>query len=116
MSELAKFELGEVNGIPLARVVGEIDTSNAEKLLKTILGGVSNQAAGLVLDLTHTTYLDSSGIHVLFEASTRLTASGQQLRIALPADSLILDVLKVTGLVDVIPVEETVEDAAQALK
>ena len=114
--DLARIKISDEGGVPVARVTGEIDTSNAENVLRVLLGAVSNQAAGLIVDLTHTTYLDSSGVHILFAAAERLEARQLALRVVVPSDSMILDVFKVTGLAAAVPVDETVEAAVDALK
>jgi anti-anti-sigma factor len=105
----------EHGGVPCARVAGEIDTSNAERVLEDVLRGVSTTGPGLVLDLTDTRYIDSSGVHALFDATKHLAAMQQELRIVVPSDSLIVEVLRVTGLVDLVAVDDRIEDAVRAL-
>jgi anti-anti-sigma factor len=116
MSGLADLSVVEKDGVPVARIAGEVDASNTAGVLRDLLRAVSNQAMGMVLDLTTTTYLDSSGVQLVFDLSERLRARQQGLRIVLADDSLILDVLRVTKLVDLIPIDPTVDSAAAALK
>ena len=75
---LAEIVLEERAGIPVARVIGEVDLSNAGDLTATMQKAVQRTSAGLVLDFSETTYLDSSGLHFIFELGKRLLI-GQRL-------------------------------------
>ena len=61
----------------LARVRGEIDMSNAAEIGSAVAGRISNDALGLVLDLTDVEYMDSAALHMIFELRTRLKDRGQ---------------------------------------
>ena len=51
-----------------------------------------------MLDLGAVEYLDSAGIHALFELRERLTRRGQEIRIALAADSPVATALEYAGV------------------
>ena len=85
------------DGIPVVTVAGEIDMSNADRF-RDALGLAAAAAAAdggggsFVVDLTGVEYLDSAGVHALFEHAAR---------IRLIADPLLEPVLTVSGLADI---------------
>ena len=112
---IADVQLRSGNGVPVARVVGEVDTSNARHIGAQLDGAVSNAGPGLVVDLSELGFLDSSGIGVLFGLGRRLTERRQQLRLAVPADSPVRRVLTVVRMDRIAPVHETVGEAIAAM-
>ena len=81
---LVELECSERGRVMVATLAGEIDSSNAAELRMAISERLPATASALVLDLSAVTYLDSSGIHLLFELANRLGARRQQLRIVVP--------------------------------
>jgi anti-anti-sigma factor len=59
--KLADIELNRVDDLMLARVVGEVDLSNAAELRRALAGFVANDARGMVLDLSVVDYVDAAG-------------------------------------------------------
>ena len=111
MDRLARMSLVSVEGVTVARIDGDIDISNAQELGDALIASMSNDSLGLVLDLTPLDYLDSSGVHLVFDLAERLTARQQRLALALPADSRIRRVLDLVNVEAVIPVRTAVDDA-----
>jgi anti-sigma B factor antagonist len=97
--------------LPVARVGGEVDASNAPELAVRLRELVTNQSSGLVVDLSGTEYLDSAGINLLFAIGDELVARQQRLRVVVPAASPIHRMLAITGLDRVHTVHETVPEA-----
>ena len=102
--------------VVIARLVGEIDLSNARPIGSLVAGAVSNDAAGVVLDLTDTTYLDSSGVHLVFDLAERLSSRQQRLALAVPDGSRIRRVLDLVNIKASVPVEVTVGAASAAVR
>jgi anti-anti-sigma factor len=78
-------------------VAGEIDVSNA----RTIYGKIAAQigdAPRIVLDLSGTTFLDSSGIALLLELEDRLTLTRHEFYVVIPDDAPIRRVVSLSGL------------------
>ena len=98
----------------LASVSGEIDLSNAQSVRERLLGAVPNSASGLVLDLSRTEYLDSSGVRLIFELADRMRSRGQSLAIVVPPDSFVERVLVLTEVHRVVPISATVAEAGGA--
>jgi anti-anti-sigma factor len=118
MSELARVELsGADDGdVVVARLGGEVDLSNASEVGEELTAAVPNSALGLVLDLTATEYLDSSGVHLMFELAERLRRRQQQLRIVVPAGAPIRRVLRIVELGDSVPVLASVDEAVTEIR
>ena len=115
MSDLSQVELSG-DDVVVARLSGEIDLSNAADVGDQLSAGVPNIALGLVVDLTATTYLDSSGVHLLFDLAERLTRRQQALRVVVPAGAPIRRVLRVVELDNTVPVLASVDDAVEQIR
>jgi anti-sigma B factor antagonist len=60
------------------RVTGELDIATAPQLAE-MLGQAEERCQRVVLDLRELAFMDSSGVHVILEASHRATAAGRGL-------------------------------------
>ena len=96
---------------PVARLTGEIDLSNVDDLTFAVEAAVSNRALGVVLDLTDVTYLDSTGLRLIFRMLRKLQDRQQVLRLVVPDGALILRVLRLGGVPDVVTVSSRLDDA-----
>src|SRR3954452_9013806 len=113
---LADVQFEEHAGAPVARIRGEIDMSNVGELSLTLQNSVVQTAAGLVIDFSQTEYLDSAGLHLVFELGKRLRDRGQRLYLVVPKGSpvaAVLDIVKVDALA---PICETLEDALEQIE
>ena len=100
----------------VARLTGEIDLSNAHEVGETLAGAVPNTALGLVIDLTATAYLDSSGVHLLFELAERLQRRQQQLRVVVPEGGAIRRVLRIVELEATVAILSDVDKAVEQIR
>lgn len=111
MNGLASLQAQDIPGARLVSIVGEVDLSNAPEVLEGIMTEVPSGARLVVLDLTDTAYLDSSGIAMLFTLASRLRTSRRDLRLVVPQAGLIRRVIDLTAVDRVIPVSEVVGEA-----
>jgi anti-anti-sigma factor len=102
--------------VVVASLRGEIDLANARAIGALVAGSVPNDATGVVLDLTHVTYLDSSGVHLVFDLSERLVARQQRLALVVPEASRIRRVLDLVNVRAVLPVTPTAAEAVDAVR
>jgi len=105
MNDLATIACEQLDGRFVVRVAGEIDISNARDLAATIETSVPNSAPVLVVDLTETRYLDSSGVALLLRLAERLKARRQELRVLVPRSAAVRAGLVLAGLGKVMPIE-----------
>jgi anti-anti-sigma factor len=113
--ELAEVQVVAHPVAPVVRIRGEVDLSNVESVQATIVEALSHAAPGIVLDLTETSYLDSSGIRLLFELAERLQARRQRLLLVVTEAALVRRMLVLTKLEDAVPLYGSVDDALTAL-
>lgn len=94
---------------PVLRLVGELDLTTAPRLHDAVEAELAREPARLVLDLTPTTFLDSSGARTLAQLARRARTAGVDLQLVCPrtnsAVRLVIDLLELRA---VVPVSETV--------
>jgi anti-sigma B factor antagonist len=78
-------------------VGGELDIGTASQLRRAIATLLGTGCRVVVVDLSETTFMDSSGLGALVWASHRLRAAGGRLTVVNPGER-IARVLKVTGV------------------
>ena len=112
---IAGFEFTERDSVLVAAVEGEIDSSNAAELRLALSERLPSASSALVLDLSSVRYLDSSGIHLLFELGRRLAARRQSLRLVVPDGAPMRRVLQLCAIETVAPMDERLDDSLSAL-
>jgi anti-sigma B factor antagonist len=100
-----------IGRVIVARLEGEIDMSNAGEVGAAITGRVTSDAVAVVLDLGAVDYLDSAGIHVVFELRERLSRRGQEIRLVVPSGSPIATALHYADVPRAVGAAETVKAA-----
>jgi anti-sigma B factor antagonist len=113
---LADVSFSSDGNIVVASLRGEIDMSNAGELGDTIGRALTNDALALVLDLTGVEYLDSAGIHVIYELHERLRTRGQDIRVVIAPDALIGEALRLADVTRAVGVADSVEAALVSLR
>lgn len=96
-------------GVHALKIRGEVDLTNATEIKAAINHLASPDAAVILLDLTETTYLDSSGIAMLFHLYQRLKERRQSLHLVVPPNSPLYTALNLTALPRTIPIRPTLE-------
>src|SRR3954447_20158409 len=115
MSELAKLSFESEGDVELARVAGEVDASNVDDLSQRLLASVSNKSRAPVLALSETSYIDSSGISLIFDAAARLRNRRQELRLVVPPRSFVGEVLAAVSMGKSVAIDPALNDALTAL-
>ena len=85
-------------------VAGELDAYSAPSLEEEASRLLSDGVSDLVLDLSGTRFLDSSGLRAILTAQRRLADRDGRLSLRAPSES-VRRLLDITGLVDHFPVE-----------
>ena len=109
MTQHAVVDARTIKGIQVVRICGEVDLTNAVEVREAISRLASHDVTVILVDLSETTYLDSSGIAMLFRLAERLNERRQQLRILVPPNSPLRAALDLTNLPQTIPVQPTLE-------
>ena len=110
------IEIARQDDVVIVRLEGEIDLANTPALSARILEAIPNDAAGLVIDLSGVRYIDSVGIRMLFTFVRSLHASRQGMAVALPPDSPVRKLLKITHLDEAATFRDTSDEAIVALR
>jgi anti-sigma B factor antagonist len=84
------------------RVAGEVDLATAPQLRAAIDAAVTSGAPEVCVDLCATTFMDSSGLHVLVEARRRAEETGCDLTLAC-APGPVARVIELSGVGELIP-------------
>jgi anti-anti-sigma factor len=112
---LANIETETRDRVVVARIDGELDLSNATEVRNAISARIKNDAVGLVLDLSETTFIDSAGLHALFDIRTQLQNRGQEMRLVVPGTAMIGETLRIVGIPPSIGVSESLQAALESL-
>jgi anti-sigma B factor antagonist len=96
----------------VVRLPAEIDLTIADGMREALLSVLNHGAHGLVVDMTATTFCDSTAITALVRASRRAEATGAMMRVAASGPS-VLRVFSLVGIDRLIDIHPTV-DAARA--
>ena len=100
------LEITEHDGVSELALAGDVDISCVGELVERASHALNNASAEtLVLDLAGVTFIDSSGIGALFHINTEADKSGKSMTLrAVPPR--VRDVLKISGLDLVLPIED----------
>ena len=104
------------DAVVVARLEGDIDLANTPSVSATVLESIPNDSLGLVVDLTDVRYIDSVGIRMLFTFVRSLHASRQGMAIAVPQDSPVRKLLKITHLDEATVFRASLEEAIATLR
>jgi anti-anti-sigma factor len=108
---LAEVSVTEEAGVPVVRLYGEVDLSNIEEVRHAIFAPAEAGHGCIVVDLTGTTYLDSTAVRLLFDLAVRLQARRRRLRLVVSDATIVRRVLVLTKLDESVPFDATVADA-----
>ena len=117
MNELSEVEVVVRDGVPIVRVRGEIDLSNADDVLRSIEAAVDERSPGLVIDLRALEFLDSAGVRLLFDAARLVAHAGGRFVVLAEAASpaaRVLELAEATSLFPLVGTEADAVDAASA--
>lgn len=114
MSPLATVTVTEHETVRVASIRGEVDLSNVDAVGADLFAMDGPGVTGIVIDLSGTTYLDSTGIRLLFNFTAQLHTRRQVVRIVAHT-AIVRRVLVLTKLDDAVPFDATVDDALAAI-
>jgi stage II sporulation protein AA (anti-sigma F factor antagonist) len=90
---------------------GDVDIIKAPTLRTDLMGAVDNHHAGLVVDLSDVTYIDSAGVNVLFEVADQMRQHQLGMAVVIPEGNLVERVVTLVVLGSVAPIERDLESA-----
>lgn len=102
------------NGRHIIAVAGEIDLYTAPDLKQLLTQVIEDGATGVVMDLSETTFLDSTGLGVLIGGLKRLRSRDGALAVVNVDDS-ISRTFEITGLDQIFTIRTSRDEALAAL-
>lgn len=109
MSDLSVV-VREDSGLLVVDVLGELDVDRAPDLRAELEALSSGGASTVVIDLSRTAYIDSTGLGVLVAARKRAVQAGGELRLVCPEPAL-RKVFEITGVWEYFSIHETLVSA-----
>jgi len=106
----AGFPVEVIRSVPVVATPADIDITNAAGLRTALLHAADRGHGTFVVDMSHTQFCDTAGIHALVAAHKRAHAEGGQVLLVV-GGAAVLRILSITGLDRVIPNFSTLEQA-----
>jgi anti-anti-sigma factor len=94
---------------------GEFDVTNVSTLRDQVDGALAN-GNNVILDLSHTTFIDSSVIHVLFDAARAVEGKDQTLILQLGTAPIVERALEIVGIERALPRAHDREEAVRMIQ
>lgn len=98
------------DGVGVVVVRGEHDLTTAPEV-SARLEALGAEARHVVLDVSQTTFLDSSILHVIYQFAARQRDAGRQIVLQLSTEPIVLRVLEVSGLLSELPCARSRDEA-----
>ena len=110
-----RIDVAADGAVAIASISGEIDLSDGAQFADEVLARMPDECTGLVVDLSELRYIDSAGIRSLFEIAAALDRRDQPFALAVPQDSLLRSVLKITRVEEVASICSNRQDALSSV-
>ena len=119
MSETEIVRTENVDGVLVARLLGEVDLSNISEVTTALtegMAGPDRTAGHLVLDLSETSYIDSAGINLVYDLTRRMRRRGRTVRLVVPESSPVRRVLTIASVNLIAPFDPSLEASLGELR
>ena len=110
LHDLLTYSISHGPCYAVVSVAGEIDLDTEQAFRAALTSALAGGVLRLVVDLAAVSYMGSTGIGVLMGVRRELAANGGSLVLVCPRGK-VAQVLKVTGVREVIPVAASMADA-----
>jgi anti-anti-sigma factor len=111
MVQVPSLTCAPIHGVPVVTLPAEIDVTTAEQLRVALLHAASQGQPIVVVDLAQTRSCDTAGLRVLVRAHRRAFAEGGELRLVIPAEGAVAQIVVLTGLHRLIPCFASLDQA-----
>ncbi len=102
------------NGAYVIAVAGEADLYSAPELKRELDGAIDAGGKDIIVDLTKTTFIDSTALSVLVEATKRVRPEGGRLALVC-IDQNLVKIFRITALDRLFPLFSSRDEAVQSL-
>jgi anti-sigma B factor antagonist len=90
-------------------VSGEVDLASSPELDIAIIAAIESGTSSVAIDLTDVSFMDSSGLGVIVRGLKRCREADKDLDLVI-TNERVLKVFGITGLDQVIPIHDSIED------
>jgi anti-sigma B factor antagonist len=108
------LEIERLDGVPVARATQDIDAASSAALKDELAECIGPDTACLVLDLSHTRYVDSAGLDMLFRLNDRLQQSRSMLLLVIAGSSPLNRLAAIASLPRFVSVHATLDAALRS--
>lgn len=116
MNDPVRVDLIRNGRVIVARMPVEVEITQAPMLRGQLMQAVENRDLGLVIDLTATKYLDSSGVNMLFELGEVLASRQLRMAVVMPQGGLVERVVSIVDLGSAMPIHRDTESAVDEIR
>ena len=110
-----KLEFNELeNGIRLIRLMGTLDLSGRYSIEIEFVRQCAGDSPRVLVDLSEVDYISSIGVHMLVTSANSIASRGGKMALLSPQPT-VLDVLDLTGILQLIPIHSDLESAKAGL-
>jgi anti-sigma B factor antagonist len=110
-----KLEFTELeHGIRLVKLIGALDLSGRYSIEIEFVRLCAGENVLVLVDLSEVEYISSIGVHMLITSANSVTGRGGKLALLNPQPT-VLDVLDLTGILQLIPIYSELESAKAGL-
>ena len=97
------FELRRIGQHGVVTVPAEVDITNTDEVRQALLSVVSQDVPVLIIDMSRTTFCDSTGVQAIIATYRQTAATGTELRLVATTMLRILTFIGVDQLVPIYP-------------
>ena len=106
-----KLEYEELeNGIRLLKLIGALDLSGRYSIEIEFVRHCAGENVSVLVDLSEVDYISSMGVHMLITSANSIAGRGGKMALLNPQPT-VLNVLDLTGILQIIPIYSDLESA-----
>jgi len=113
--QITSSPIANQTGCFLLTLEGDLDSSNAQDIIKYVQGLSKNAPLHLVADFSKLRYINSTGLGAILRISKMLVSREGSFRIANPNES-VFEIIEIVGANKLLNVYQTMEEALESLK
>jgi anti-anti-sigma factor len=113
---LATVEVEKQDDVSVARLHGEIDTSNVSEIGDALTAASGHGSQGMVVDLSEVAYLNSASVKLLFDLAEDMRKRHQQMRLVMTETAPMRELILLLKFDLVVPLDKTIDDALTKIR
>ncbi len=114
---LATVDVQHQGDVSVARLGGEIDTSNASDIGDALgAAAIDDQGRGMIVDLSGVAYLNSATVKLLFDLAEQMQKRHRQMRLVMAETAPMRKLILLLQFDLVVPLDTTIEDALAKIR